>query len=157
MVDSVSGEEGGFMDWRRSFDGRSNVHRVGSVPRAYAQNCTVLFEDKTFFIVVEAEHSEVGMKFKLKKENMMVPIADAALEVDPKIPGLAATTKWWKKLMEKDSVAIERRYNVVKATVALMRDKPENGAALLRWLKQKRIFDVQKATAVDVTSASTNR
>ena len=63
---------------------------------------------KHFFIVVEAEHSEVGMKFKLKKENMMAPIADAALEMDPKIPGFAATTKWWKKLMEKDSVATER-------------------------------------------------
>ena len=49
---------------------------------------------KHFFIVVEAEHSEVGMNFKLKKENMIASIADAALEVDPKIPGLAATTKW---------------------------------------------------------------
>ena len=110
-----------------------------------------------FFIVVEVEHSEVGMKFKLKKENMMASIADAALEVDPKIPGLAVTTKWWKKLMEKDSVAIERRYNVVKTTATLMRDKLEDGAALLRWLKQKRILDAQKATAVDVTSTSTNR
>ena len=34
------------------------------------------------------------MKFKLKKENMMAPISDAMLEVDPKIPRLAATTKW---------------------------------------------------------------
>ena len=48
---------------------------------------------KHFFIVVEEEHFEVGMKFKLKKENMMDPIADAALEVDPKIHGLVTTTK----------------------------------------------------------------
>ena len=95
------------MDRRRSFDGRPNVHRVGSVPRACAQNCTVFFEDKTFLYCSEAEHSEVGMKFKLKKENMMAPIADAMLEVDPKILGLAATTKWWKNLMEKDLVSIE--------------------------------------------------
>ena len=59
--------------------------------------------------------------------------------------------------MEKDSVATERRYNVGKATAALMRDKPEDGAALLRWLKQKHILEAQKATAVDVTSAFTNR
>ena len=97
------------------------------------------------------------MKFKLKKKNMMAPISDAALEVDPKILGLAATTKWWKKLMEKDSVATELRYNVVKASATLMRDKPKDGVALLRWLKQKRILDAQKATTVDVTSASTNR
>ena len=45
----------------------------------------------------------------------------------------------------------------MKATAALMKDKPEDGAALLRWLKQKRILDAQKATVVDVTSASTNR
>ena len=87
----------------------------------------------------------------------MAPISDGALEVDPKIPGLAATTKWWKKLMEKDLVAMERRYNVVKASAALMRDKPEDGVALLRWLKQKRILDAQKATRVDVTSTSTER
>ena len=97
------------------------------------------------------------MKFKLKKENMMAPIADATLEVDPKIPELATTMKWWKNLMEKDSVATERRYNVVKASAALMRDKPEDGATVLRWLKQKRILDAQKATAVDVTLASTSR
>ena len=48
---------------------------------------------KHFFIVIEAEHSLRGMKFKLKKKNMMAPISDGALEVDPKIPGLAATTK----------------------------------------------------------------
>ena len=59
---------------------------------------------KHFFILIEAEHCEVGMKFKLKKENMMAPIFDGALEVDPKIFGLARTTKWWKKLMEKDLV-----------------------------------------------------
>ena len=86
---------------------------------------------KHFFIVIEAEHSEVGMKFKLKKENMMAPISNGALEVDLNIPGLAGTTKWWKNLMEKDSVATERRYNVVKASVVLMKDKPEDGAALL--------------------------
>ena len=96
---------------------------------------------KHFFIVIEAEHSEGGMKFKLKKENIMAPISDGALEVDSKIPGLAATTKWWKKLLEKDSVATERRYNVVKASAALMRDKPEDRAALLHWLKQKSILD----------------
>ena len=45
----------------------------------------------------------------------------------------------------------------MKASVALMRDKLEDGAALLRWLKQKCILDAQKATVVDVTSASTNR
>ena len=112
---------------------------------------------KHFFIVIEAEHFEEGMKFKLKKENMMAPISDVALKVDLKIPGLAATTKWWKKLMEKDSVATKRRYNVMKASAALMRDKPKDGAALLRWLKQKRILDAQKATAIDVTSTSTTR
>ena len=42
--------------------------------------------------------SEVDMKFKLKKENMMASISDGGLEVDPKIPGLAETTKWWKKI-----------------------------------------------------------
>ena len=87
---------------------------------------------KHFFILIEAEHSEVGMKFKLKKENMIPPIFDDALEVDPKILRLAGTTKWWKKLMEKDSVATKRRYNVVKASAALMRDRPEDGATLLR-------------------------
>ena len=112
---------------------------------------------KHFFIVIEAEHSDVGMKFKLKKENMMAPISDGALEVDPKIPGLAGTTKWWKKLMEKDSIATKCQCNVVKASATLMRDKPEDEAAHLRWLKQKRILDVQKATTVDVTSTSTNR
>ena len=45
----------------------------------------------------------------------------------------------------------------MKATAALMRDKSEDGAALLCWLKQKRILDAQKGTAVDVTLASTNR
>ena len=49
---------------------------------------------KHFFIIIEAEHCEVGMKFKLKKENMMAPISNGALEVDPTIPGLAKTTKW---------------------------------------------------------------
>ena len=48
------------------------------------------------------------MKFKLKKENMMAPISDGVLEVDPKIPGLGGTTKWWKKLMEKDLIVVER-------------------------------------------------
>ena len=99
----------------------------------------------------------MGMKFKLKKENMMALISDGALEVDPKIPRLVATTKWWKTLMEKDSVGTERRYNVVKASATLMRDKPKDGVALLRWLKQKRILDAQKGTAVDVTSTSTSR
>ena len=106
---------------------------------------------KYFFIVIEAKHSEMGMKFKLKKENMMAPISNGALEANPKIPRLAATTKWRKKLMEKDLVATERQYNVVKASAALMRHKPEDGAALLRWLKQKHILDAKKATAVDVT------
>ena len=96
---------------------------------------------KYFFILIEVEHSKLGMKFKLKKENMMAPISDDALEVDPKIPGLAGTTKWWKNLMEKDSVAAERRYNVMKASAALMKDRPEDGATLLRWLKQKRVVD----------------
>ena len=45
----------------------------------------------------------------------------------------------------------------MKASAALMRDKPEDGVALLRWLKQKPILDAQKATAVDVTLAFTNR
>ena len=49
---------------------------------------------KHFFILIEAEHCKVGMKFKLKKENMMAPIFDGTLEMDPKIPGLAGTTKW---------------------------------------------------------------
>ena len=112
---------------------------------------------KHFFILIEAEHSELGMKFKLKKENMMAPIFYGALEVDPKIPGLARTTKWWKILMEKDSVVAERRYNVVKASAALMRDKPEDGAALLHWFKQKHVLDTQQPTVVDVTSTGTNR
>ena len=107
---------------------------------------------KHFFILIEAEHYEVGLKFKLKKENVMALISDGALEVDPKTPGLTGTTKWWKKLMEKDSVAAERRYNVVKASAALMKDKPEDGAALLCWLKQKRVLDAQQPTTVDVTS-----
>ena len=94
-----------------------------------------------FFILIEADHCEAGMKFKLKKDNMMALVSDGALEVDPKISGLAGTTKWWKKLMEKDSIAAERRYNVVKASATLLRDKPEEGAALLRWLKQKRVLD----------------
>ena len=59
--------------------------------------------------------------------------------------------------MEKDSVAVERRNNVVKANAALMRDRLEDGAALLRWLKQKRILDAQQPTAVIVTSIATNR
>ena len=46
-----------------------------------------------FFILIEADHCEAGMKFKLKKDNMMAPVADGALEVDPKISGLAGTTK----------------------------------------------------------------
>ena len=45
----------------------------------------------------------------------------------------------------------------MKASAALMRDKPKDGVALLRWLKQKRILDAQKAIAVDVTSTFTNR
>ena len=110
-----------------------------------------------FYVLIEAEYSELGMKFKLKKENMMATISDVALEVDPKNPRLAATTKWWKKLMEKDAVAVECRYNVVKASAALMRDRPKNGAALLRWLKRKRIFDAQQQIAMDVKSTGTNR
>ena len=39
---------------------------------------------------------------------MMAPIADGAFEVNPKIPGLARTTKWWKALMEKDLIGAER-------------------------------------------------
>ena len=112
---------------------------------------------KHFFILIEADHCEVGMKFKLKKESMMAPISDGALEVDPKISGLAGTTRWWKKLMEKDSVAAERRYNVVKASAALMRDKPEDGAALLHLLKQKRVLDAQQPTVVNVTSIAMNK
>ena len=84
------------------------------------------------------------MKFKLKKKNMMTPISNSALEMDPKILGLAGTTKWWKKLMEKDSVAAERQYNVVRASATLMRDRLEDGAVLLRWLKQKRVLDAQQ-------------
>ena len=117
----------------------------------------VLRRQNIFFILIEVEHSELGMKFKLKKENMMAPISDGALQVDPKIYGLVGTTKWWKKLMEKDSVAIERRYNVVKASATLIRNRPEDGAALLRWLKQKRELDAQQPTAIDVTSTTTNR
>ena len=59
--------------------------------------------------------------------------------------------------MEKDSIATERRYNVVKASATLMRDKPEEGAALLRWLKQKRVLDARQPTVVDGTSTTTNR
>ena len=59
--------------------------------------------------------------------------------------------------MEKDLVAIEHRYNVVRASAPLMRDRPEDGAALLRWLKQKRVLDAQQPTVVDVTSTATNR
>ena len=84
----------------------------------------------------------------------MAPISDGALEVDPKISGLAGTTKWWKKLMEKNSIAVECRYNVVKASATLMRDKPKEGVALLRWLKQKRILDARQPTIVDVTSTT---
>ena len=62
-----------------------------------------------------------------------------------------------EEINEEGSVATERRYNVVKASAALMRDKPKDGAALLRWLKQKRILDAQKATTVDVTATSTSR
>ena len=98
---------------------------------------------KHFFILIEVEYSEVGMKFKVKKENMMAPIFDGALEVDPKILGLAGTTKRWKKLIEKDSVATEHRYNVVKASAASMRNKPEDGATLLHWLKQNCVLDAQ--------------
>ena len=77
--------------------------------------------------------------------------------MDPKISGLAGTTKWWKKLIEKDSIAAERRYNVVKASATLMRDKPEEGAALLRWLKQKRVLDARQPTVVDGTSTAMMR
>ena len=59
--------------------------------------------------------------------------------------------------MEKDSIATEGRYNVVKASVALMRDIPKDGAALLRWLKQKCVLDAQQPTPVHVTSTTTNR
>ena len=38
-----------------------------------------------------------------------------------------------------------------------MRDRPKDGAALLCWLKQKRVLDAQQPTAVDVTSTTTNR
>ena len=110
-----------------------------------------------FFILIEADHCEVGMKFKLKKDNMMAPVSDGALEVDPKISGLAGTTKWWKKLMEKDSIVAERRYNVVKTSATLLRDKLEEGAALLRWLKQKRVLDARQPTVVDGPSTATNR
>ena len=90
---------------------------------------------KHFFILIEAKHSKLGIKFKLKKENMMAPISDGTLEVDFKILGLARSTKWWKKLMEKNSVAVEHQYNVMKASGALMRDRSEDEATLLRWLK----------------------
>ena len=40
--------------------------------------------------------------------------------------------------MEKDLVVTERRYNVVKASATLMKDRPEDGVVLLHWLKQKR-------------------
>ena len=59
--------------------------------------------------------------------------------------------------MEKHSVVIEHQYNVVKASAALMRDRPKDGAALLCWLKQKCILDAEQPTAVDVTSTSMNR
>ena len=59
--------------------------------------------------------------------------------------------------MEKDSVVAKRRYNVVKANAALMRERPEDGVTLLRWLKQKRVLDAQQSIAVDVTSIGTNR
>ena len=31
-----------------------------------------------FFILIEADHCEADMKFKLKKDNMMAPVADGA-------------------------------------------------------------------------------
>ena len=80
--------------------GQCQGHVLKIVPRSS--------KTKIFIIVIEAEHSEADMKFKLKKKNMMAPISDGVLEVDPKILGLVRTTKWWKKLMEKDSVATKR-------------------------------------------------
>ena len=59
--------------------------------------------------------------------------------------------------MEKDSIAAERQYNVVKASATLMRDKLEEGAALLRWLKQKRVLDARQPTVVDGMSTATIR
>ena len=73
-------------------DGRMFTE-LGQCQRHVLKILPCFSKTKHFFILIEAEHCEGGMKFKLKKENMMAPICDGALEVHPKISGSARTTK----------------------------------------------------------------
>ena len=86
-----------------------------------------------FFLVVNKDGTLY--KYKLRKQHIMSPVPDEALEIKPTIPGLKALASFWSKLQ---SDVVDSRKAVVAAATSMMATDPKWYREGLQFVRRNR-------------------
>ena len=89
-----------------------------------------------FFLVVKRDGTLY--KYKLRKQHIMSPIPDEALEIKPKVPGLKALTSFWSKLPPD---VVESRKALVAAPTSMMATNPKWFIEGLQFVRRNRQWE----------------